>query len=205
MTENFGREGDDSQASSRSPGQRLRSLLNVHSVASQVFVLQLALAVLLVIVAVVALALQSQGASMQEARQRSFVGATTFAHAPGTLAAMKSRDPTALLQPRAEAAREASGVDYIVAFSPTGIRWTHPDTRLIGKHVVGNAYQPSHTARPYTSTFTSALGPAVNTTVPVLSLIHASSGRPSRWSTSCRCCSAPLPGGCCWSSAGRHG
>ncbi len=168
MTENFGREGDDSQASSRSPGQRLRSLLNVHSVASQVFVLQLALAVLLVIAAVVALALQSQGASMQEARQRSFVGATTFAHAPGTLAAMKSRDPTALLQPQTEAARKASGVDYIVAFSPTGIRWTHPDTRLIGKHVVGNAYRPSPSARPHTSTFTSALGPAVNTTVPVV-------------------------------------
>ncbi|MGW2025687.1 SpoIIE family protein phosphatase [Streptomyces decoyicus] len=168
MTENFGREGDDSQASPRSPGQRLRSLLNVHSVASQVFVLQLALAVLLVIAAVVALALQSQGASMQEARQRSFVGATTFAHAPGTLAAMKSRDPTALLQPQAEAARKASGVDYVVAFSPTGIRWTHPDARLIGKHVVSNAYRRSHSERPYTSTFTSALGPAVNTTAPVV-------------------------------------
>ncbi|WP_329127348.1 SpoIIE family protein phosphatase [Streptomyces caniferus] len=168
MTEFFGREGDDSPTSSRSPGPHLRSLLQVPSVAGQVFVLQLALAVLLVVAAVVALVLQAEGASMQEARQRSLVGAAAFAHAPGTLGAMKSRDPTALLQPRAEAARKASGVDYIVAFSPTGIRWTHPDTRLIGKHVVGGAYQPSFRDKPHTSTFTSAVGPAVNTTVPVL-------------------------------------
>ncbi|MGW7577487.1 SpoIIE family protein phosphatase [Streptomyces sp. NPDC054765] len=140
----------------------------MHSVAGQVFVLQLALAVLLVVAAVMALVFQAEGASMQEARQRSIVGAATFAHAPGTLAAMTSRNPTAVLQPQAEAARKAAGVDYVIAFSPSGIRWTHPDTRLIGRHVVGGAYLPSLHGRPYTSTFPSSLGPAVNTTVPVL-------------------------------------
>ncbi|MFK0260265.1 SpoIIE family protein phosphatase [Streptomyces angustmyceticus] len=143
-------------------------MLQVPSVAGQVFVLQLALAVLLVVAAVVALVLQAEGASMQEARQRSLVGAAAFAHAPGTLAAMKSRDPTALLQPGAEAARKAAGVDYLVAFSPTGIRWTHPDPRLIGKHVVGaGTSPPSLHGKPRTATFTSSVGPAVNTTVPV--------------------------------------
>jgi sensor histidine kinase regulating citrate/malate metabolism len=79
--------------------RRFRSLLSAHTVAGQVFVLQLALVVLLVLVAVVALVLQAQGASMREARESSLVGAETFAHAPGTLSAMKSANPSALLQP----------------------------------------------------------------------------------------------------------
>ncbi|MFG2139693.1 SpoIIE family protein phosphatase [Streptomyces sp. NPDC048650] len=151
----------------RASARHLRSLLNVHTVAGQMFVLQLALVVLLVIAAVAALVVQARGTGMQEARQRSLVGAETFAHAPGTLPAMTSAHPTALLQPQAEAARKGSGVDYIVAFDRRGIRWTHPDPRLIGKSVVGGSFAPGLAGRTYTSTFTSALGPAVNTTVPV--------------------------------------
>ncbi|MEU9114035.1 SpoIIE family protein phosphatase [Streptomyces sp. NPDC048483] len=140
-------------------------MLSVHSVAGQVFVLQLGLVVLLVIAAVAALVVQARGGSLNEARQRSLVGAETFAHAPGTLAAMQSDRPSALLQPQAEAARKASGVDLIVAYSPQGIRWTHRDPRLIGKHLPGHVSVPSGGTR--TETFTTVLGPAVNTTVPV--------------------------------------
>ncbi|MGW3009163.1 SpoIIE family protein phosphatase [Streptomyces sp. NPDC001219] len=168
MTENFGREGDETPASPRSPGQRLRSLLNGHSVAGQVFVLQLALAVLLVIAAVLALVFQARDASAHEARQLSAVGAETFAHAPGTRAAMRSAHPSTALQPRAEAARKAAGVDYVVVLRPDGMRWTHPDPRLIGKRVTGDDYRPALKGRPYTATFTSTFGPAVTTTVPVL-------------------------------------
>ncbi|MDT0456987.1 SpoIIE family protein phosphatase [Streptomyces sp. DSM 41527] len=81
MTEIFGREGDGSQASPRSPGQRLRSLLTMHGAAGRVCVLPLALAalpvivVLLVITAIVAPVHPAEGASMQEARQRSPAGA----------------------------------------------------------------------------------------------------------------------------------
>ncbi|MFE1172579.1 SpoIIE family protein phosphatase [Streptomyces sp. NPDC058773] len=167
MTENFGREGDDSPASPRSPEQRLRSLLNDHGVAGQMFVLQLALAVLLVVAAVLALFQQAQDASARKARQISTVGAESFAHAPGIRAAMRSADPSAKLQPQAEAARKASGVDYIIVLRPDGVRWTDPDSRLIGKRFTGNDYRPALRGKPYTATFTSPLGPAVTTTVPV--------------------------------------
>ncbi|MFG2826258.1 SpoIIE family protein phosphatase [Streptomyces sp. NPDC048434] len=57
-------------------------MLKVQSVAGQVLVLRLALAVLLVVATVVALVPQAEAASMQEARQRSVVGAAAFALGP---------------------------------------------------------------------------------------------------------------------------
>ncbi|QOV39833.1 SpoIIE family protein phosphatase [Streptomyces ferrugineus] len=152
---------------SRRPSIRRPSALSVHSVAGQVFILQVAVVVLLVIAAVTALVLQARSASLQEAKERSLVGAETFAHAPGTLAAMKSRDPSALLQPQAEAARKDSGVAYIIAFDTNGIRWTHPDPNLIGKHVVGS-YAEALAGRVHQETYdTPGVGRAVDAMVPV--------------------------------------
>jgi serine phosphatase RsbU (regulator of sigma subunit)/PAS domain-containing protein/anti-sigma regulatory factor (Ser/Thr protein kinase) len=139
----------------------------VHSVAGQVFILQVAVVVLLVLAAVTALVLQARSASLQEAKERSLVGAETFVHAPGTLAAMKSPDPSALLQPQAEAARKDSGVAYIIAFDTNGIRWTHPDPNLIGKHVVGS-YAEALAGRVHQETYdTPGVGRAVDAMVPV--------------------------------------
>ncbi|WP_374936784.1 SpoIIE family protein phosphatase [Streptomyces sp. Ru71] len=146
---------------------RLPSVLNVHSVAGQVLLLQVAVVLLLVVAAVVALVLQARSTSLQEAKERSLVGAETFAHAPGTLRAMRSADPSALLQPRAEEARRLARVNYIIAFSPAGIRWTHPDPRLIGKHVVGS-YADALAGHVHQATYdTPGVGRAVDTMVPV--------------------------------------
>ncbi|GAB7030234.1 SpoIIE family protein phosphatase [Streptomyces sp. NPDC021749] len=167
MRENFRRNGGGSQGSSSSAGGRLRALLTAHSVAGQVFVVQFALVLLLIVAAVVAMVLQAQSAVMDDARQRSLVEAESFAHTPGTLAAMKSTDPSAVLQPQAEATRKATGVDYIVAFRPDGVRWTHPDPRLIGKRVAGPGFKEALKGKTLTATFTSAVGPTVATVVPV--------------------------------------
>ncbi|MDF3145392.1 MULTISPECIES: SpoIIE family protein phosphatase [unclassified Streptomyces] len=142
-------------------------MLSVHSVAGQVFILQVAVVLLLVIAALTALVLQARNASLREANERSLVGAETFAHAPGTLAAMKSPDPSALLQPQAEAARKDSGVAYIIAFDTKGIRWTHPDPNLIGKHVVGS-YAEALAGRVHQETYdTPGIGRAADSMVPV--------------------------------------
>ncbi|MCW8376675.1 SpoIIE family protein phosphatase [Streptomyces justiciae] len=146
---------------------RLPSVLSAHSVAGQVFFLQVAVVLLLVAAALTALVLQARNASLREAQERSLVGAETFAHAPGTLAAMQSADPSALLQPQAEAARKASGVAYIIAFDTKGIRWTHPDPDLIGKHVVGS-YAEALGGHVHQETYdTPGVGRAVDAMVPV--------------------------------------
>ncbi|WP_406860533.1 SpoIIE family protein phosphatase [Streptomyces sp. HUAS MG47] len=118
-------------------GRALRVVLNVRTAAGQVFALQIVIVVLLVAAGVVALAVQAAREGTQEAERRSVTAAETFANAPGTALALKGDDPTAILQPRAEAARKQSGVDFIVVMDREGTRYTYPDPRFIGEKFVG--------------------------------------------------------------------
>ncbi|MGW7267408.1 SpoIIE family protein phosphatase [Streptomyces sp. NPDC054842] len=148
------------------PAAGLRSALSGRSVAGQVFVFQLVIVLMLVVSGVVALVLQVRHDSTQEARNRSLAVAETFANAPGTLAALGSPDPTAILQPRAEAARKASRVDFIVVLDTDGIRYTHPKPDRIGKKFVGTL-EPALAGRSFTEEITGTIGPLVQAVVPV--------------------------------------
>ncbi|MEV5010451.1 SpoIIE family protein phosphatase [Streptomyces sp. NPDC055692] len=145
---------------------RLRGL--GRSVAGQVFVLQAAVVVALVIAAVVALVLQARRDSLQDARARTLAVAHTFASAPGTAQALTSRNPTAILQPRAEQVRKQTGVAFVVVFDRDGIRLTHPDPSLIGKRVIGPYQQQTVQGLTVTRTFATSRGPAVDSGVPVI-------------------------------------
>lgn len=145
---------------------RLRSLVSAATVARQVFVLQAAIVVLLVAAAVVALVLQVRTDTRREAGNRSLAVAESFANAPGVVDALADPDPSAALQPQAEAAREATGVDFIVVMSTDGIRYTHPNPDRIGKHFVGTI-APAAAGGVVRETYTGTLGPSVRAVVPV--------------------------------------
>ncbi|MFG2268647.1 SpoIIE family protein phosphatase [Streptomyces chartreusis] len=145
---------------------RLRSLLSARTVARQVFVLQAAIVVLLVVAAVVALVLQVRTDTRREAGNRSLAVAQSFAKAPGIEEALSSPDPSAVLQPRAEAARKATDVDFIVVMTKDGIRYTHPNPDRIGKHFVGTI-APAAAGGIVRETYTGTLGPSVRAVVPV--------------------------------------
>ncbi|MFD7875937.1 SpoIIE family protein phosphatase [Streptomyces sp. NPDC059766] len=142
------------------------SWLTPRSVAGQVFLLQLVVVLLLIATAVVVLVFQDRNRAVEDAAERSLVAAESFANAPGTAEAMQSDDPTAALQPHAEAVRKKTGVDYVVALSPYGFRWTHPDPNQIGKHV-STSYGQALEGEPHQTTFDSSLGKAVDSTVAV--------------------------------------
>lgn len=93
--------------------------------------------VLLAAGAVLALVLQSRHDVDREARARSVAVAETFAHSLGLRAALKTPDPTKILQPLTEATRKAAGMDFIVVMDTEGIRYTHPLPDRIGKKFVG--------------------------------------------------------------------
>ncbi|MBT1090993.1 SpoIIE family protein phosphatase/ATP-binding protein [Streptomyces sp. Tu102] len=145
---------------------RLRSLLSARTVARQVFVLQAAIVVLLVVAAVVALVLQVRTDTKREAGNRSLAVAQSFAKAPGMEEALSSPDPSTVLQPRAEAARKATDVDFIVVMTTDGIRYTHPNPDRIGKHFVGTI-APAAAGGIVRETYTGTLGPSVRAVVPV--------------------------------------
>ncbi|GAA3367528.1 hypothetical protein GCM10020367_66680 [Streptomyces sannanensis] len=142
------------------------------SVAEQVFVLQVAIVVLLAAGAVLALVLQSRHDIDREARTRSIAVAQTFAHSLGLQQALKSPNPSKILQPLAEETRKDADVDFIVVMNTKGIRYSHPKPELIGKRFVGTI-GPSLAGRVHTESVQGPLGKEVQAIVPV----KASDGR----------------------------
>ncbi|MFD7470413.1 SpoIIE family protein phosphatase [Streptomyces tendae] len=148
------------------PASALRSALSGRSVAGQVFVMNVVIVLLLVVAAAVALVLQVRHDSTVEARNRSVSVAETFANSPGILQALRSPDPTAVLQPRAEAVRKATDVDFVVVTNAEGVRYTHPKPDRIGKKFVGNI-APALAGRTVTEEIEGTIGPLVQAIVPV--------------------------------------
>ncbi|MER6565458.1 SpoIIE family protein phosphatase [Streptomyces sp. NPDC001093] len=138
----------------------------MRSLAGQVFLLQLAVVVLLVAATLLALVVQARRDTMADARTRTLATAQAFAHSPGIVAALQSTHPSALLQPHAEAARKAAGVDAIIVYGLNGITLTHSDPHQIGKRVIG-PYAQAANGQPFTSTFHGSLGLSVISAVPV--------------------------------------
>ncbi|MER6629079.1 SpoIIE family protein phosphatase [Streptomyces sp. NPDC000987] len=138
----------------------------MHSLAGQVFLLQLAVVMLLVAAALVALVVQARRDVMADARQRTLTVAQTFANSPGIATALRSGHPTAELQPHAEATRKAAGVDAVIVYGLNGVTLAHSDPRQIGKRVIG-PYAAAATGKPFTSTFKGSLGLSVISAVPV--------------------------------------
>ncbi|WP_055555620.1 SpoIIE family protein phosphatase/ATP-binding protein [Streptomyces sp. NBRC 110028] len=144
----------------------MRSLLGVRSIAGQVFAVQAVVVVLLIAAATLALVLQARNDSEQEAVNRSTAVAQAFAGSPGTAEAMTARNPTAVLQPRAEQVRKRAGLDFVVAANTKGVRYTHPLPQQIGKQLVAD-YRPALRGKVVTETVQGPLGKEVQATVPI--------------------------------------
>ncbi|MET9958701.1 SpoIIE family protein phosphatase [Streptomyces sp. NPDC006326] len=154
------------QPTGRDPGLLSRLSPGTHSVAGQVFALQAVIVLLLIAAAALALVLQERSHSEQDARHRSLAAAEAFAHAPGLPAALASPDPTAVLQPLADAARRASGVDFIAVMSRDGVRYTDSRPDLIGRRATGDLSR-AVAGHSFTEVFKGAPSDAVRAVVPV--------------------------------------
>ncbi|MFC9821508.1 SpoIIE family protein phosphatase [Streptomyces erythrochromogenes] len=136
-----------------------------HSVAGQVFALMAAIVVLLITAAALALVFQARYDSQRDARNRSLAAAEAFAHAPGLPQALMSRDPTAVLQPLAEAARRASGLDFIAVMDVRGVRYTDSRPELIGQRA--SDVSRAVAGESFTEVFEGQPSDAVRAVVPV--------------------------------------
>jgi serine phosphatase RsbU (regulator of sigma subunit)/PAS domain-containing protein/anti-sigma regulatory factor (Ser/Thr protein kinase) len=148
-----------------SPGRHLPPSLSVRTLAAQVFMMQILIMVVLVAVAVAALVVQGRYDAEQGAKNRCLAAAEAFAQPPSTAAALQSRDPTAQLQPVAEAARRGSGVDFITVLDTQGVRLTDPQPELIGTKAEG--VERAAAGEGFTETFRGEPTDAVRAVVPV--------------------------------------
>ncbi|MEU9631722.1 sensor histidine kinase [Streptomyces luteogriseus] len=136
------------------------------SLAGQLFAMQAVL--IAVVVAGYALFTYVSDRSQAEeaaARQARAV-ARSVADSPSVLAATRTDDPTAELQPYALKVMRDTEVDFITIMDPRGIRWTHPDPRQIGQTFQGHTERAlkGHT---FTETYTGTLGPSVRAVTPI--------------------------------------
>nr|WP_329138781.1 SpoIIE family protein phosphatase [Streptomyces sp. NBC_01476] len=132
----------------------------------KLFILQLVIVLLLAAGALGILVLTVEHANTRDAEHRSLAVAQGFAHAPGIAAAMKSRDPTAALQPLAQQAAGEAGVDYIGVVNREGIRYTASTPALIGKRSPVNM-APLLAGETVQSKDVGDLGPRVRADVPI--------------------------------------
>ncbi|WP_233359660.1 SpoIIE family protein phosphatase/ATP-binding protein [Streptomyces sp. GMY02] len=163
------RAGDASRRprSRHSPGRRFSpSSWNLGTVAAQVFLLQVIVVLVLVAAAAGALVLQGRYDGEDTARVRSLATAEAFAHAPGTLRALQSPDPTAMLQPATVQAQAGSGVDFISVLDKAGIRVSDTEPRLIGTYAQG--VERATAGETFTERFHGEPSDAVRAVVPVL-------------------------------------
>ncbi|MFD5087551.1 ATP-binding protein [Kitasatospora sp. NPDC058406] len=136
------------------------------SLAGQLFALQAGLLIIAVGLCMV-FAYVNAGSQAEDAARRQTTGtAGSVAAAPSVREAIRSNDPTALLQPYAEQVRKNTGVAFVTIMNPQGIRWTHPDPRLIGGRFSGHI-ESAQKGNPSYEIHSGSFGPSVRVVMPI--------------------------------------
>jgi two-component system CitB family sensor kinase len=136
------------------------------SIARQLFVLQVLVVTLLVAVGTTGAVLLARQDAVNAAIEEVTAVASTIALSPTVVDGLHSSDPSAELQPWAEAAREATETDFIVVMAPDRTRYTHPTENLIGQPFAGSVEEALH-GGVVIEEYRGSLGASVRTVVGV--------------------------------------
>ncbi|WP_052411391.1 ATP-binding protein [Streptomyces sp. NRRL S-118] len=107
-----------------------------------------------------------RGQAEETARRQVTATATAVARSPAVVAAARSGDPTAALQPYAASLVGDQGVAFVTIMAPDGTRWTHPDPGQIGRKYLGHI-EEARRGETYSETYRGTLGRSVRTVAPV--------------------------------------
>ncbi|MGW8950988.1 sensor histidine kinase [Streptomyces sp. NPDC055709] len=136
------------------------------SLAGQLFAMQVVLVAAIVAGCAFFAYLTDREQAEETARRQVTATATAVADSPSVVAAVRSPDPTAVLQPYAERLRKDSGVNFVVIMAPDGTRWTHPEPDQIGRTYLGHIDEALR-GRTFSETHMGVLGRSVRTVAPV--------------------------------------
>src|SRR5215470_19174139 len=132
---------------------RFPSVPRPRSLAGQLFAMQ----AVLIAVVVAGYALFTYVSDQRQAedaavRQVTAV-ARSVADSPSVRSAIRTPQPTRVLEPYALQVMRDTNVDFVTIMTPDGIRWTHPDRKQIGKRFLGRI-GPARHGRTFTETYT---------------------------------------------------
>ncbi|WP_079146035.1 sensor histidine kinase [Streptomyces lydicus] len=136
------------------------------SLAGQLFAMQVVLVAAVVVGCAVFAYLSAGRQAAETATRQATAVATAVADSPAVVAAVRGKDPTAVLQPYAERLRHDAHVDFVVVMTPGGIRWTHPEPSAIGRKYLGHIGPALH-GKVFPETHMGVLGPSVRVVAPV--------------------------------------
>ncbi len=103
------------------------------SIATQLFLAELAMVLLLTTIASV-VALRANSSQVERlSGEKALAIARSVAALPEVRTAFSSADPAAAIQPIAEAIRIRSGADFVVVANALEIRYSHPDPEKVGQ------------------------------------------------------------------------
>jgi Signal transduction histidine kinase regulating citrate/malate metabolism len=108
------------------------------SLAGQLFAMQAVLIAVLVAGYALFSYVSDRSQAEDAAGRQAMAVARSIADAPSVRDAIRTTNPTKDLQPYALQVQRDTGVDFVTIMNPQGIRWTHPDETLIGKHFLGH-------------------------------------------------------------------
>ncbi|MEV6161621.1 ATP-binding protein [Streptomyces sp. NPDC052052] len=136
------------------------------SLAGQLFVMQVVLVA--AVVAGCALFAYVSGSRQAEdtATRQVRAAALAIADSPSVREAIRTPNPSTVLQPYAEKVRRDTGIAFVTIMSPDRIRWTHPNTGRIGEEFLGHTAQALR-GETFTETFTGTLGPSIRVVTPI--------------------------------------
>ncbi|MER7553415.1 sensor histidine kinase [Streptomyces anulatus] len=144
----------------RLPRTRPRSL------AGQLFAMQVVL-IAAVVAGCAVFAYVSGSAQAEETAARQVrVAALAVADSPSVREAIRTPDPSAVLQPYAERVREDTGIAFVTIMDTGRVRWTHPDEEQIGDTFLGNTAKALR-GQTFTETYTGTLGPSIRVVTPI--------------------------------------
>ncbi|MGW3628559.1 ATP-binding protein [Streptomyces sp. NPDC005122] len=150
---------------------RLPRVPRPRSLAGQLFAMQAVLIAVLVAGYALFTYVSDRSQAEEAAGRQAMAVARSVADAPSVRDATRTTDPTKPLQPYALQVQRDTDVDFVTIMNPRGIRWTHPDETLIGRHFLGHI-GPALRGNSFTETYTGTLGPSVRAVAPVLDNGH---------------------------------
>ena len=136
------------------------------TLASQVVALVLVVVAAIVVIGSALALWDARHSGDRSAREQERALAVALAASPSTAQALKTDDPTAILQPMTEAIRADTGIAFITIMAPDGERFTHTNPDKIGQRYLGSTAEALD-GRIHTETYTGTLGPSVRTIAPV--------------------------------------